>query len=652
MGFSTGRKPWRSEPFQEPSDEDRASKQKLFFFALAVIFLFGILTIQLARLQLVHGDKYRLRAETNRLRQEPVLPSRGLIYDKNGTPLVANRASYAAAVVAADVPDVDLSADPPACDEGCDQIAIALQELTGVPGGDIEAKILERAASNDPFTPAVIKGDLTEAQAFMLREKLAGLPGVRVIVEPERSYTQGATMGHILGFVGAINEDEYASLEASGYQLNDFVGKTGVELTYESILRGKAGVREVETDASGREIRILQEKPAVSGASLVLSIDLDLQKKVEELLRAAMGKSENAAAAVIDVHTGDVLAMVSLPTYDNNVFAIGGEANDRERVRLLTDPAKPMVDHAIAEMYAPGSTFKQVTGLAALQEGVANANTLITSYGYIQVEDEYTPGRKYTFKDWRSDLGTMNFYRGVAMSSDVYFYYLAGGYSEGGKDLFTGLGAAKLADWSRRFGLGSPTGIDLPGESAGIVPDPTWKEKQVGSVWTIGDTYNFGIGQGYLTTTPMQMLLVTAAVANGGDVLTPHVVKELRDSNGNTIKLARQTVKRNLNIDPRNLNVMREGMRQSVADGAAFTGASKNVVVGGKTGTAEFGPQHADGNYDSHGWFTGFAPFNDPQIAVVVYLQHGNGQGTAAPVASKIFDYYFRDKNLAQGATP
>ena len=346
---------------------------------------------------------------------------------------------------------------------------------------------------------------------------------------------------------------------------------------------------------------------------MCLSIDATLQQKVEDILKENMGDSLNAAAIMIDVHSGDILAMVSLPDYDSNVFS--GEVDQEALNKLADDPGKPMLNHAISEMYAPGSTFKQVTGVAALQEGVATANTEITSTGAIQVRNEFDPSIVYTFRDWRSDLGTMNFYRGLAMSSDVYFYYLAGGYKADDGSVFEGLGATRLAKWAREFGLGERSGIDLPGETEGLVPDPDWKQKTFGEGWLLGDSYNFGIGQGYMGATPIQMLLVTTAIANGGDLLVPHVVKELKDSEGNVINLARDTVKRHLNADPNNLGIVREGMRESVADGAAFLAQVPNVQVAGKTGTAEFGKEISPGHYQEHGWFTGFAPFDDPQVA-------------------------------------
>ncbi len=236
------------------------------------------------------------------------------------------------------------------------------------------------------------------------------------------------------------------------------------------------------------------------------------------------------------------------------------------------------------------------------------------------------------------------------MSSDVYFYYLSGGYTDpnSGKEVFQGLGATRLAQWARKFGLGSKTGIDLPGESEGNIPDPDWKEQTFGEPWTIGDTYNMGIGQGFVATTPIQMAMVTAAVANGGDVLVPHVVHQVTSADGRVVVPPKRIVKSNLNVDPRNIAILREGMREAVDGGTAATAGIKGVQLAGKTGTAEFGEQRKDGSYQEHGWFTGFGPFSNPEIAVAVFLDQGNGAINAAPVASKIFDAYF-NRNLAQG---
>jgi penicillin-binding protein 2 len=636
MGPFQRQRRWRSHRREVPN-EGQTLQNKFFYLRLLILALFAVLTLQLVRMQIFQEQAYSQRAETNRLRILHVVPSRGLIYDRFGTPLVENVPSFSAAVVPADLPR-----------EKQDQVLAELEPLLQVPAAEMAKDIEAHRSSNDPFTPLVLKRDLSEETAFTLREMQSRLPGVEVLVEPVRLYPMGPLVAHILGYVGPVDESEYPELRSKGYQLNDRVGKSGVEMTYESVLRGTVGQKQVEIDASGREIQTLNETPARPGRSLALTIDLDLQQKITEILQQAMtaGGSRNAAAVVLDVHTGEVLAMVSLPSYDDNLFS--GSLTEQELQALLDDPGRPLLNHTISEMYPPGSIFKQVTGVAALQEGVATPSTTITSYGYITVPNQYDPSIRYVFRDW-SALGTLNFYGGVAMSSDVYFYYLAGGYSENGREVFHGLGVENLARYARLFGLGSASGIDLPGESPGLVPDPAWKDKTLHEPWVTGDTYNMGIGQGYVAVTPLQMALVTAAIANGGDVLVPRVVKDVTDAEGNVVVPFQRTVRRHLPVDPSNLSVFREAMRQAVSWGTVKDASVSGIQVAGKTGTAEFGEPLANNQYETHAWFSGFAPFQDPQVAVVVFLEKGNGAINAAPTAARILDYYFHRQNLATG---
>jgi len=632
MGLlSRNQRRWRSERREEQHGDPLP--QKLLGLRVAVLLIFGILTIQLVRLQLIEGKDYEARAQHNQLRMVPVIPARGLIYDRNGRRLVDNVPEFSAAVVPADVPP-----------DQQERIARDLEMLVGTPHLETEMRVAAGRQSTDPFSPIIIKEGLDQATAFRLREALAELPGVTVLTEPIRRYSSGSLLSHVLGYIGRIDEEEYARLKDFGYQLNDHLGKSGVEFTFESVLRGVPGLKEVEADATGREIRVLGEVPPKPGNSLVLSIDSDLQEAVTNILRERVG-DDQAAAVVMDVHTGEVLALVSLPTFDNNIFS--GSIDDAQLQSLLTNPNKPLVNHAIAEQYAPGSIFKQITGLAALQEGVATPGTTITSHGYITVPNQYDPSIIYTFRDWAA-LGTLNFYGGVAQSSDVYFYYLSGGYNDGSRQVFEGLGAARLARWARLFGLGAPTGIDLPGEARGLVPDPDWKEQNYGEPWFIGDTYVFGIGQGYLSVTPLQMARVTAAVANGGDVLQPLIVREIRDADGKVVRPMKPVVQRHLPIDPANLEVMREAMRQAADWGTARSAAVKGLAIGGKTGTAEFGPPRPDGTHDTHGWYTAFAPFDNPEISVAVFLNHGGGAVDAGPVTAKILSYYFGRRQQAE----
>ena len=621
---------WRSDKPRRP-EHALLSGRNLFLLQGLVFVLFGILTVQLVRMQVFEGDHYQQKAENNRLRELQVLPLRGLIYDRNGTPLVQNVANYTAVITPADLPEEN---------DKKEEVFARLGDVLKMPPGEIAQKV--GGKDDNPYEAVVIKDELDRDTALILKELTPTLPGAELRVEARRQYPSADLTSDIVGYVGSISEEEYASLRPRGYILNDKVGKTGIEADYEDILRGKPGQELAEVDASGRQLDVLDARAAQPGQSVFLTIDVELQRKATEALREYMGSSDNATAVVMDVHSGDILAMVSLPGYDNNLFSHA--ISQQQLDDLLNQPGKPMVNHAIAEMYAPGSTFKTITGLAALQEGVARTDTVITSNGYITVENEYDPNVVYYFRDWAA-LGAMDFYRGVAMSSDVYFYYLSGGKADEG---FRGLGEDRLAKYARAFGLGEPTGVDLPGESPGIVPDARWKEQNWGETWYVGDTYSFGIGQGYLAVTPLQLVNAVATIANVGELLRPRLVKEIQDDHGNTVATFGPEVRRQVPVSPDYLAVMREAMRQSVDYGVASSAKVSGLSIAGKTGTAEFGEQHADGKYDTHGWFVGFAPFENPQIAVVVFVQRGGGFQNAAPAAARIFDYYFHQRYVAQ----
>ena len=625
------RRRWRSE--KPKPDKGRAGREQPMFALLRalVLLLFGILTVQLIRMQVVKGDEYAQRAKINALREVPIPAARGLIYDRNLQPLVQNSARFSAAIVPANLPE-----------RGEIGVYRLLQQVLNVPVEEMEKKVQEGIAQQGPYSPTVIKGDLDRETALILMELEPHAPGLKLLAEPSRRYLAGPVLSHVLGYVGAISAEEYQERQGQGYLLRDFIGKSGVESIYESLLRGKPGKKLIEVDAAGREREVISERQSVDGFNLVLTIDQGLQKQVAQVLQELVRPSDNAAAVVMDVRSGEILAMVSLPSFDNNVFS--SPLPPEEMAALMNSPAKPLVNHSIAEMYAPGSSFKPIVGAAALEEGVATTGTVITSRGYITVQHEYDPNVVYVFKDWAA-LGPLDFYGGLAMSSDVYFYYLAGGKADEG---FRGLGEERVARYARAFGLGEATGIDLPGESAGFVPDARWKDETFGESWTIGDTYNFGIGQGDLSVTPLQMVVAMSAFANGGELLTPHLLKEVRDSHGNVLQQQERQVRRRVPVDPDYLNAVKEGMRQSVTQGVAKTAAVAGVQVAGKTGTAEFGSPRPDGSHETHGWFVGFAPYEDPQVAIVVFVQRGSGGQQAAPAAAKILDYYFHGPQLAQ----
>jgi penicillin-binding protein 2 len=631
MGPFREHRRWRSA--KPKVERDRAGRSPGAFALLRalIILMFGALTLQLINLQVIQGDEYKQRAEINALREIPLASARGLILDRNGQPLVQNSARFSAAIVPGDLPE-----------RGEAAVYRLLSKVLNVPAGEIDQKVREGAKSQGEYSPAIIKEDIDREAALVLMELTPHAPGLQVITEPSRRYLSGALLSHVLGYTGPISAEEHAELGDEGYLIQDFIGKTGVESQYESILRGKPGKKLIEVDAGGRELKVISERRPIDGSNLVLSIDLDLQRKAAEVLSEYAGASDNAAAAVMDVKTGELLTMVSQPGFDNNIFS--GPLSDESLAALVDSPGKPLVNHLIADRYAPGSTFKTIVGAGALQEGVAAPWTTITSRGYITVENEFDPNVVYVYPDWAT-LGALDFYGGIAMSSNVYFYYLAGGKSDEG---FRGLGEDKVAQYARAFGFGEPTGVDLPGESPGLVPDAAWKEEAIGEPWTLGDTYNFGIGQGYVAATPLQVLTAISAVANGGDLLTPRVVREFQDSHGKSLEVAEPALRNQVPIDDQNMGTLRAAMRQSVTTGVAKNAAVAGVEVAGKTGTAEFGPRLSNGKYETHGWFVGFAPYNDPQIAIVVFVQRGSGGNDASPAAAKILDFYFNGPRLAQ----
>ncbi|MBI2885577.1 MAG: penicillin-binding protein 2 [Chloroflexi bacterium] len=613
---------WRVQR-KKREDEREALRVRSGILRGAVVLAFLVLSVQLFRLQVVEGSHYQQRAEENRLRRVPMPPLRGVIYDRAGRLLVQNQPIFTASAVVADLPQ-----------QRQEEVVGKLEKLLQVPGTKLTELLQERRRSGQVFTPVALKVGLDRETAFLLEEHHGELPGVSVRMEPRRVYVAEGSLAHILGYVGRIAPEEYAELKDRGYDLNDTLGKMGVEVTYEGELRGVPGRAYVEVDAAGRTRRTLFSQESVPGSSLVLTIDLELQKEMARVLQEAMGRSRFGAAVAMNPRNGEILGMVSLPPFDNNVFS--GEVQQEAVQRLLEDPRRPLMNYAIGGAYPPGSIFKLVTGTAALQEGVARPDTVIVSRGLITVPNQYDPRILYPFYDWAS-LGALDFRRALAMSSDVYFYYLAGGYEN-----FRGLGPQRLASYTRLYGVGERSGIDLPGEAAGLVPDPEWKSRAYNEEWLTGDTYHFGIGQGFVLATPIQMARVVSAVANGGAVLQPRVVREVLDPGGKPVRQFGPVIQRNLPVAPEHFSVVREAMRQAVSQGTASTAQVPGVQVAGKTGTAEFGAPVSGRAYETHGWFVGFAPADRPEIAVAVFLEQGQGALTAAPAASKIFRYYFQ----------
>ena len=623
----------------EPPNDGLPVRLKVWILGGIVLVLFGILTVQLVRLQLLRGEEYAARADINRVRTYDIAPSRGLIMARDGTPLVENVPAYRIILVPADVPDGEEAA-----------LAATLSEVFDRPDWEIAQEILERKASNDPLRPLVIADDPTNSVVFDISTRRADLPGVQIETVSKRRYQHSEQLAHVVGYIHWITEAEYEALADERYLYSDKIGQTGLEASYESVLRGVPDRRQVEVDAVGRELGVLSAESPLPGDSLVISIDLELQSAVQEILERQRRASYYAAAVVLKVDTGEVLSLVSIPTYDLNSFQDGLTP---EQWAAMNDPDRqPLRNHAIADAYPPGSTFKVITAAAALANGAATPETLIYSPGELVVDNELNPGIQYIFDD--TVQGTYDMRRALSESSNVYFFYLAGGEpfrhpdapprpedeqemlaalaEQGivaGDAVFNGVGPLALAEWAREFGFDNPTGIDLAGEVGGLIPDPALKQRTFGEPWVDGDTYNFAIGQGFVAATPLQMAVATAAIANGGTVYEPQIVYEVRDSRGNLVRPFQPIVRRQLEIDSEALRVIREGMALSTLAGTSHDAlvALPEMMIAGKTGTAEFaqiGPATGEEGM-THGWFIAFAPFDDPEIAIAVFFEFGAG---------------------------
>ncbi|MYA00854.1 MAG: penicillin-binding protein 2 [Chloroflexi bacterium] len=605
-----------------------------------ILLLFGILTVQLVRLQILNHDEYVARAASNRVRTIDVPPARGLIYDRDGNLLVENAPAYRIMLVSADVPDHLVT-----------QIAEELAEMFDRQAWEIEEQIWDRKYSNDPFLPLLIAEEPNPAQVIDVTSRRSLLPGVQVETISSRRYEHGRLLGHILGYVGAITEEEYEDLSGARYLYSDQIGRTGVEAAYERQLRGTAGRQLVEVDAVGNVLRTLNSRSSQPGLSIVLTVDIELQQRIEDILLEHQGASLFAAAVVLDVRNGEVLAMVSVPNYDVNIYE---EVTTDEYQKLLEDPGQPLINHAIQDQFPPGSIFKIVTAVAGLAEGAITPDTRIYSPGVLEVHNELSPGIIYRFGD--TTQGVFNIRTALAESSNVFFYYVAGGdpyrnpdnpprhpsEQERLDDLaddgivagdvqFVGAGNEALARWAREMGFDAPTGVDLVGEAAGLITSAQQKLEAFGEEWRDGDTYNMAIGQGFTTVTPLQMAVATAAIANGGTVFEPRVVRELIDTNGKVVQPWQPSVRNQIDVDPEILRIVREGMALCTLMGTCHDALVElpEMLIGGKTGTAEFNQTGTavSGAEEgpTHGWFIAFAPFDEPEIAIAVFFEFSAG---------------------------
>jgi penicillin-binding protein 2 len=589
-------------------DRSFVRPRRFIAMGLAILVVFTSLTVRLYDLQVVNGARYRTLAEQNRVLRLPVPAERGSITDRNGYVLARNTPGFGVTVLPVDLPRGKQ-----------DQLASQLGAVIGRDPSEL-TKVIDQQRIRNPYEPVKVSGKpIDRNTALLLAERPELFPGVNVVAESIRTYPDAVLYSPVIGYTGPITEDELDALRDKGYLPTDDIGRTGLEYQYEQYLRGTYGWREIERDAAQREIKTLAFAPPVTGGSVVLTIDDRLQKLLDGELRKGVDEDRftQAVGVAMNPQNGEILAMVSIPGYDNNWFIQG--ITNKQMAQLNADDRHPLVNKAIGDIYPPGSTFKMVTGLSALTAGTATRSTVVNVTSTVMTVSGFN------FYDWRAH-GPLNFVDGYAHSSDIYFYTLAGGGPMGPG--ITGVGPDNIYKYGSMLGFGAKSGIDLPGETPGIMPSPAWKLATFDEEWTIGNTYHEAIGQGYVAVTPMQLLNAYAAVANGGTLYTPHLLKEVRDTSGKVVYTQGPVVTRKLAMNPDDLRTIREGARKVVTSNHAPMPGAK-LPIAGKTGTAEFG---ASTGKDSagrnklgfHNWFVSFLPQQDntdptAQIAMVIF---------------------------------
>jgi len=595
---------------------------RLNFLRLVVIICFFILGWRVFSLQILAGESYTKEAENNRIRTLSLAAPRGVIYDQKGDLLVRNVPNFEVAFVPADLPPIPERGE-------------LIKDLAGLLGKN-PAEIESAFNASDPhsYEPKILVNNLGREQALILDTKLFSLPGISLLSSPVREYLGGELVSHIVGYTGRISPEEYATQKEQGYFLTDYIGKQGVEYFYESLLKGKNGREIAEVNSRGQIDKIVGQENPEAGRSLQLSLDLDLEKKIEEEVKTmlAQTKTEKAAVVAMDPESGRILALVSLPFYDNNLFAKG--ISEEKFDEFNRDPNQPLFDRAISGEYPPGSTIKPLIAVAGLEEKVITPNKTISCPGSLIYQG--WGGTIWNFPDWKAH-GTVDVKRAIAESCDVFFYIVGGGKEDIG---IQGLGIDRIKAWAEKFGLNNTLGVDLPGEAAGLIPDIAWKEKVKGEDWYIGDTYHTSIGQGDILVTPLQLTNYIATIANGGILYKPKIGYKIIDEIAKTETEIPPEIIRKDFISSQTIETVRQGMRQTVTSGSARLLNSLPVAVAGKTGTAQFGAEKA-----THAWFTCFAPYDHPKIALTVLVEGGgDGEKVAAPIAKNVLEWYFNKK--------
>jgi penicillin-binding protein 2 len=591
-------------------------KQRLIGVSLIILMVFAMLFLRLIYLQLIKGEEYRRLSETNCVRLESIKSSRGLIYDRNKKLLVENRPAFNLKIVLEDAHPVN-------------ETVTRVANLIGVPCKDLLENIT-KAGKAAFYKPLTLKEDISRDQLAIVEAHKFDLPGIHIDIEPTRNYIHEKTAAHLLGYLGQINREELSIGRYPNVKSGDSIGRYGVEKSFEPYLQGKRGGRQVEVDVNGRVIKVLKTVEPVSGNDLHLTLDFELQQTAEKLLGDQWG-----SVVVIDPINGDVLAMASTPSFDQNDF-IGGISRKKWKI-LMDDLGRPMINKAIQAEYPPASTYKIVTTLAALEEKVIDRHSSTFCPGYYKFGN-----RRY--QCWKKHgHGELSVVDAIAQSCDV-FYYQAGEKT----------GVDALAQYARGCGLGRPTGIKLDHERRGLIPTAAWKKNRFNESWQAGETLSISIGQGFDLVTPLQMAVFIAAVGNGGTLYRPRIVTSIEDSEGNIVKSIEPEITGGLPASKENLALVQKGLFEVIQGdrGTARQIRIKGINIAGKTGTAQVFSRKAGEKFDNenlartlrdHAWFVCYAPAEAPVIAISVIIEHGeHGSSAAAPIAGALIKKYLQ----------
>lgn len=609
-------------PMRNPLAEASVQRRRALLGFVLVFLGFAVLAARFAYLQVVSFEEFHTRSEANRIKARPIVPARGLIYDRNGRLLADNVPAYRLDAVREDIDDLD------------DMVA-RLRKVIELTDEEVEA-FLTTSRARRRFQPVTVKLRLSEAEVARFAVDRHRFPGVEVVPYLNRRYPYGDLFAHVIGYVGRIDAADLERVEAARYNGATHIGKAGIERTYESRLHGQVGIEHVEVNVEGRVLRVVGREPARAGQDLYLTIDAELQQAVVDAFDGQPG-----AAVVLDPRNGEVLALASLPSYDPNPFVSGIGRN--AYAELLNAPSRPLFNRVLQGGYEPGSTLKPFVALAGLDLGLRTPSDTTFSSGAFRL-----PGHEREYRDWRrGGHGHVNLTEAMAQSVNSYFFQLA-----------VDLGIDRFSTYMARFGFGEPTGIDLMGEASGVLPSPQWKRAMRNQVWFPGETVIAGIGQGFWVVTPLQLAQATAMLANGGVRLKPHLLRASQ-SGFDAPRVAEPVAEPGMPVvsNPAHLAAVADAM---VAVLHGPTGTARGVMtqfeldyrIAGKTGTAQRITRRTDASLDvnqlpfdqrHNALFIAYAPVEAPRVAVMVVLEHGgSGSSVAAPVALRIVDAWLR----------